>query len=172
MRHCFPELLGGLLAVVLAGSVQATSRHHDGEARVWMNGEQLCVGATGTYEVGGLFSGSTKVADNVVTLHSVSVLRDAKETWAQSVPPGTPGAGLRLVADQCIGYGRLPADFVTSTPAQPLQAGMYEVYLLAGDQKRRRAWFYKRFCLERGGEGWRVGEARFVESAGQWQCVP
>src|SRR5262245_35076052 len=169
-KHCFPELSGVLFTLLLAGSAQATSRHHDGEAKVWASGTHLCVGVADTYEVGGLFSRTKQVKDNQVMLHAVSMSRDMSQIWLQSLPPGSDEPGLRMEPGRCIEYGKLPEAFVAKTPAQPLQPGLYELYLMAGDRKSRRAWFYKRFCLARSGEQWRVSEAQ--QARGGWLCAP
>lgn len=119
--------------------VNAMSRLFDGDARVWASGMQLCIGVADTYKVGGLFSSTKHVEDNQVRLHAVSVNRNTTEVWLQGLPLGSDESGLRLEPSRCIEYGKLPEDFVAKTPAQPLQPGLHELYLLASDQKNRRA---------------------------------
>ncbi|MFU7393989.1 hypothetical protein ACM74P_27945 [Pseudomonas aeruginosa] len=169
-RISFLRLLSIVFAIACVSHVQAMSRHHDGAARVWMQGGRLCLGVGADYEVGGFFSGTVQVDENQVGLYAIQVSQQQAPAWVQSRPPGTLGAFVRLRSDTCVEYGQAIGSFDTQVPARRLEPGVYEVMLQAGDQKKRRAWFYKRFCLAGKDGEWSVSGAHRVEGTAEWRC--
>lgn len=162
-----------LLSLLIFGFLcdgHATSRHHDGDARVWIHDGALCIGANETYEVPGFFSRKAHLDQNQVVLYAVQVNRSLTQAWEASTPPGTIGSTVRLRPDTCIEYGQPIASFENQIPPQALEPDIYEVLLQAGDQKNRRAWFYKRFCLIGGPGNWSVRDTERLEGTHEWRC--
>jgi hypothetical protein len=154
--------LSQLIALSFLGatSVQAMSRHHDGEARVWSQDDKLCLGVAPTYETDGiLFSGTAQVDDNDVRLYAISVSAIDKGVWDTYIPPESSAEGFRVTSDTCISYGQNLAGFVTKTSAQPIKSGLYSVILEAGDQKNRRARFYLKACISNKQNTWSITPA-------------
>ena len=145
------------LSILAAAPVQAMSRHHDGEARAWIQDDKLCLGVAPTYETSGfLFSRAAQVDDNDVRLYAISVSAIDKDLWNSYIPPEVSAEGVKITADTCIVYGQDLANLVTKTPAQPLKPGLYSVILEAGDQKNRRARFYTKICLSNSQNTWLI----------------
>ena len=159
-----------ILALAVLGQGHATSRHHDGEARVWMRDGLLCLGAAETYEVSGFFSNSARLDQNQVDLYALQVNQPSTQAWELSAPQGMKPSAARLEPEGCIEYGQSLAGLETQTPPRPLTPGVYEVFLQAGDQKNRRAWFYKRFCLAGEAGAWTVKQARRETGTQSWHC--
>ncbi|CAE6959852.1 hypothetical protein ACI2KX_18805 [Ectopseudomonas khazarica] len=170
--NCFRSVLLPILALVCVCDGYAMSRHHDGDARAWIRDEALCIGASETYEVPGFFSRNARLDQNQVELYAVQVNRPSAQAWEASLPPGTTSSTVQLRPDTCIEYGQPVASFETRVPPRALEPGIYEVLLQAGDQKRRRAWFYKRFCLVRSAGNWSVRNAERLEGTHEWRCSP
>ncbi|MGE8361986.1 hypothetical protein [Pseudomonas sp.] len=147
------------------------SRHHDGEAQVWISNGSLCLGAADTYEVPGFFSRQARLDQNQVTLYAVQVNRPTYQAWEIATPQELPISSVQLQPGACIEYGKPLAPFSTHVSPRELEPGVYEVLLQAGDQNNRRAWFYKRFCLSGETGDWSVGEAERLEGTSHWQCV-
>ncbi len=164
-----------LLSVMVFGFLcdgHAMSRHHDGDARVWIRNGALCIGADETYEVPGLFSRKASLDQNHVVLYAVQVNRPSAQVWEASTPPGATSSTLRLRSDTCIEYGQPIVSLENQVPPQTLKPDIYEVFLQAGDQKNRRAWFYKRFCLIDEAGNWSVRDAERIEGTHEWRCKP
>ncbi|SHM33637.1 hypothetical protein SAMN05216288_3477 [Pseudomonas punonensis] len=164
-----------LLSVLAFGFLcdgHAMSRHHDGDARVWVRNGVLCIGADETYEVPGFFSRKARLDQNEVVLYAVQVNRPSVQAWETSTPPGVTSSTLKLRSDTCVEYGEPIVSFENQVPPQPLKPGIYEVLLQAGDQKNRRAWFYKRFCLIGEAGDWSVKDAERVKGTNEWRCKP
>lgn len=140
------------------------SRHHDGDARVWLREGSLCLGAAGTYKVSGFFSSTARLDQNQVTLYAMQVNRPSYQAWSAEAPRDTTVSSVQLQPGACIEYGKPIAPFSTTAPPRELEPGVYEVLLQASDQKNRRAWFYKRFCLSSEAGSWAVTDAV------QWRC--
>lgn len=164
-RFLLPVLVLGFLC-----EVHAMSRHHDGDARVWIRNGTLCIGADETYEVPGFFSRKARLDQNQVELYAIQVNRQSAQIWEASTPPGTMSSNLRLQSDTCIEYGKPVVSFENQVPPQELKPDIYEVLLQAGDQKNRRAWFYKRFCLIGQADNWSVKDAERIENTHEWRC--
>lgn len=160
-----------LLAFACPGEGQAMSRHHDGDAQVWISNGSLCLGAADTYEVPGFFSRPARLDQNQVTLYAVHVNRPTYQAWEIVTSQELPVSSIQLQPGACIEYGKPLALFSTHVSPRELEPGVYEVLLQAGDQNNRRAWFYKRFCLSGKNGGWSVREAERLEGTSQWRCV-
>lgn len=169
-RPCL-KALAPLLAFVFLAEGQAMSRHHDGEAQVWVREGSLCIGASATYAVSGFFSSKARLDQNQVTLYAVQVNRPAYPAWSTEAPRDTTASSTRLQPGACIEYGKPIASFSTSVPPRELQPDVYEVLLQASDQDNRRAWFYKRFCLSNEAGSWAVTDAVRLDGASQWRCA-
>lgn len=118
------------------------------------------------------FSRNARLDQNQVELYAVQVNRPSAQAWEATLPPGTTSSTVQLRPDTCIEYGQPVASFETRVPPRALEPGIYEVLLQAGDQKRRRAWFYKRFCLVRSAGNWSVRNAERLEGTHEWRCSP
>jgi len=164
-----------LMSVLVFGFLcdgNAMSRHHDGEARVWIRNGALCIGADKTYEVPGFFSRAARLDQNQVVLYAIQVNGPFAQAWEASTPLGAISSSLRLRPDTCIEYGQPVVSLENQVPPQALTADIYEVLLQAGDQKNRRAWFYKRFCLIGEAGNWSVRDAERIENTHTWRCKP
>lgn len=164
-----------LLSVLVFGFLcdgHAMSRHHDGDARVWVRNGALCLGADETYEVPGFFSRKARLDQNQVVLYGVQLNHPSAQVWETSTPPGSAGSTLQLRSDTCVEYGQPVAGFENQVPPQALEPGIYEALLQAADQKNRRAWFYKRFCLIGEAGQWSVRDAERMQGTHEWRCKP
>lgn len=162
-----------LLPVLVFGFLcdgYAMSRHHDGDAHVWIRNGTLCMGPGETYEVPGFFSRQARLDQNQVLLYAVQVNRPSSQAWETSAPTEAPNSSLRLESDTCIEYGQPIASFSNQVSPQALKPDIYEVFLQASDQKHRRAWFYKRFCLIGEDGNWSVRDAERIAGSHEWRC--
>ncbi|MGE8499017.1 MAG: hypothetical protein ACN6O6_16035 [Pseudomonas sp.] len=169
MRSCL-KTLAPLLAFAFLAEGHAMSRHHDGDAQVWVRERSLCIGTAATYEVSGFFPSTARLDQNQVTLYAVQVNRPSYQAWSAQAPRGTTGSSVQLQPGACIEYGKPIALFSTTVSPRELEPGVYEVLLQASDQKNRRAWFYKRFCLSSDSGSWAVTDAVRAEGTSQWRC--
>ena len=159
-----------ILALAVLGQGHAMSRHHDGEARVWVNDGVLCLGAAETYEVSSFLSSSARLDQNQVDLYALQVNQPSTQAWELSAAQGKKPSAVRLEPGGCIEYGQPLAGLETQVPPRPLAPGVYEVFLQASDQKNRRVWFYKRFCLAGEAGAWMVTQARREDGTQSWHC--
>ncbi|MCU1717818.1 hypothetical protein [Pseudomonas sp. 5P_3.1_Bac2] len=145
----------GLLHISTAA--HAMSRHHDGEARIWVKGNDLCLGVDDQYATDGIiFFNRAQVDENQVKLYRIAVSGTDSTLWDYYLPPESMSNGPLLTSSTCLVYGQTISSFITRSPAKPVEAGLYKVMLEAIDHKDRRAWFYTRVCVSNQQGTWTV----------------
>ncbi|WP_152987304.1 hypothetical protein [Pseudomonas sp. TTU2014-080ASC] len=174
IKNFFLKLLVTQLSLLATLSAQAMSRYNDGDARVWIENNNLCLGVENTYKVGGVFlSRNAQVDENQLTLYGVSISRNDEGVVWENYSNSETKQGLTLNTSTCIPYGENIDNFATPTPAKNLEPGIYSILLRAGDSKGRRAWFSTTTCLKGSSNAWSVAPAKVNENAvgfARWYC--
>ncbi|MCU1717819.1 hypothetical protein [Pseudomonas sp. 5P_3.1_Bac2] len=158
----------------MAPPTMAMSRHHEGEANIWVKDKGFCLGVDTHYQTEGyFFSRNANVDENEVRLDGISISRnDDTYVWA-TYSQDQATLGPRLTSTTCIPYGEEIQSFNTETPAIEIKPGIYSIMLISHDQKGRRASFYTVKCITGSPASWSIAPVKINEKelgATRWYC--
>lgn len=152
----------------------AMSRHHEGEARIWIEDEKICLGPDTRYVFGGyFFPRHAEVDENEVRLYGISISRNDDTYVWETYSQGFELSGPRLMSDTCLPYGENIETFTTKVPAKEIEPGMYSIMLMARDQKGRRASFFTNKCITGSPGNWSISSVKINEqdlTSSRWSC--